>query len=355
MRLRIPGLRMPRITSLTATARHRKPRTARMPRTASLTASARHRMPRKRAPARLPRIAVLTASAWVAAVAVLAGLLVAGASSRVVATAAPGSSARAAASAVVSDVVARPAGLQTARSAHVIRARQRQAARAAAVSWTVRPGQTLSGIAGSWCGAPADWTGLYAANKSVIGPDPNLIQPGQQYSRGCYQSRAPPARAASSSSRHGSGWGVSYGNPYYCGDGDGDGFDVTCASIGRGGPASATAGTQPRESAARPGDPPGSGSGWGHHRRHHYYSSSSSYHGSGSYEQCVIARESGGNSQVMNSSGHYGLYQFSASTWQAYGGSAGDFGHASVGEQRRVFDNAMAQGGQSNWSPYDGC
>jgi hypothetical protein len=83
---------------------------------------------------------------------------------------------------------------------------------------------------------------------------------------------------------------------------------------------------------------------------------SGSYSGaSGSFEACVIARESGGNSQVMNSSGHYGLYQFSASTWQAYGGSAASFGNASAAEQHRVFSNAMAQGGQSNWSPYDGC
>ena len=82
---------------------------------------------------------------------------------------------------------------------------------------------------------------------------------------------------------------------------------------------------------------------------------SGSYSGGGGFASCVIARESGGNSQVMNSSGHYGLYQFSASTWQAYGGSAADFGHASVSEQNRVFGNAMAQGGQSNWSPYDGC
>ena len=37
------------------------------------------------------------------------------------------------------------------------------------------------------------------------------------------------------------------------------------------------------------------------------------------------------------------------------GGSSADFGHASVSEQNRVFNNAMAQGGQSNWSPYDGC
>jgi Tfp pilus assembly protein FimV len=84
-------------------------------------------------------------------------------------------------------------------------------------------------------------------------------------------------------------------------------------------------------------------------------SGSGTYSGGGGFASCVIARESGGNSQVMNSSGHYGLYQFSASTWQAYGGSAASFGHASVSEQNRVFNSAMAQGGQSNWSPYDGC
>src|SRR5690348_10131377 len=83
--------------------------------------------------------------------------------------------------------------------------------------------------------------------------------------------------------------------------------------------------------------------------------SGGTYSGGGGFQSCVIARESGGNSQVMNSSGHYGLYQFSASTWSAYGGSAADFGHASVAEQNQVFNNAIAQGGQSNWSPYDGC
>jgi LysM repeat protein len=75
----------------------------------------------------------------------------------------------------------------------------------------------------------------------------------------------------------------------------------------------------------------------------------------GSFGQCVVSRESGGNSQVMNSSGHYGLYQFSEPTWVAYGGSAAEFGNASVGEQNQVFANAVAQGGQSNWSAYDGC
>ena len=69
----------------------------------------------------------------------------------------------------------------------------------------------------------------------------------------------------------------------------------------------------------------------------------------------MIASESGGNSQVMNSSGHYGLYQFSSSTWAEYGGNPADFGDASVAEQNQVFDNAIAAGGQSNWSAYDGC
>jgi LysM repeat protein len=77
--------------------------------------------------------------------------------------------------------------------------------------------------------------------------------------------------------------------------------------------------------------------------------------GGSSFQQCVIARESGGNSQVMNATGHYGLYQFSASTWAAYGGNPADFGNASASEQNAVFDNAVASGGQSNWSAYDGC
>jgi LysM repeat protein len=75
----------------------------------------------------------------------------------------------------------------------------------------------------------------------------------------------------------------------------------------------------------------------------------------GSFGQCVVSRESGGQSQVMNSSGHYGLYQFSASTWAEYGGSPADFGNASVAEQNQVFSNALASGGESNWSAYDGC
>jgi LysM repeat protein len=80
-----------------------------------------------------------------------------------------------------------------------------------------------------------------------------------------------------------------------------------------------------------------------------------SYSGGSGLQQCIISAESGGNSQVMNASGHYGLYQFSASTWQEYGGSASSFGNASVSEQNQVFNNAISAGGASNWTPYDGC
>ena len=75
----------------------------------------------------------------------------------------------------------------------------------------------------------------------------------------------------------------------------------------------------------------------------------------GAFGACVVSRESGGNPDIWNASGHWGLYQFSEATWVAYGGAAGDFGSASVAEQNQVFANALAQGGQSNWAPYDGC
>jgi hypothetical protein len=74
-----------------------------------------------------------------------------------------------------------------------------------------------------------------------------------------------------------------------------------------------------------------------------------------SFEQCVIAHESGGNPDATNGAGYWGLFQFSAATWAAYGGNPADFGYASAAEQERVFANAMAQGGESNWAPYDGC
>jgi len=87
--------------------------------------------------------------------------------------------------------------------------------------------------------------------------------------------------------------------------------------------------------------------------------SASSYYGGaypgGAFGACVVARESGGDPNIWNPSGHYGLYQFSEPTWVAYGGDPAEFGHATVAEQNAVFATALADGGEDNWAPYDGC
>lgn len=79
--------------------------------------------------------------------------------------------------------------------------------------------------------------------------------------------------------------------------------------------------------------------------------SSTSYSPSSGFEACVIQRESNGEPQVMNASGHWGLYQFSYSTWVANGGAPGDWGHAGPAEQHAVF----VRSSPSNWQRYDGC
>src|SRR6516164_5939271 len=47
----------------------------------------------------------------------------------------------------------------------------------AAIRYTVAAGDTLSGIAAALV-VRGGWRGLYAANRRVIGPDPNTIHPG---------------------------------------------------------------------------------------------------------------------------------------------------------------------------------
>jgi LysM repeat protein len=75
----------------------------------------------------------------------------------------------------------------------------------------------------------------------------------------------------------------------------------------------------------------------------------------GSYQSCVITRESGGNPRAVNaSSGAGGLYQFLPSTWAAlgYGGLPQN---APVSVQNQAFQRLYAQDGTSPWSPSDGC
>jgi len=190
----------------------------------------------------------------------------------------------------------------------------RQAAKPAASSsgtatsrkYTVKPGDTLSDIAKRVYHDDRFWTAIYWANHRQL-RYANQITAGQVLTIPAKPAKAPAA-------------------PKTLGPGS---APVTTAD--------ATTGTaqQPVQSSLS--------------------TSTVSTSGDSAFQACVIQRESGGNAQVMNASGHYGLYQFSASTWAAYGGNPADFGHASVAEQNQVFDNAIAAGGQSNWSLYDGC
>lgn len=79
------------------------------------------------------------------------------------------------------------------------------------------------------------------------------------------------------------------------------------------------------------------------------------YSGGGSFQQCVIRAESGGNPSAVNpTSGAGGLYQFLPSTWAALGFS-GLPENASVATQDQAFAKAYAQSGTSPWAPYDNC
>jgi LysM repeat protein len=215
--------------------------------------------------------------------------------------------AAAAQAAVVTDA-ASYTGVSTA---HLLAATQqatgRHARSAQATKYTVRSGDSLSAIAGRVYHDSKAWPVLYWANHSQI-RWANMITAGQ-----VLKVPAKPAKIPSAPGLLGS--------------------TLTASALA---PAEATAVTPAYTQAAPTASYSGGEAG-------------------GSFGQCVVARESGGNAQVMNSSGHYGLYQFSESTWIAYGGSAADFGNASAAEQNQVFANALAQGGQSNWSAYDGC
>lgn len=171
--------------------------------------------------------------------------------------------------------------------------------------YTVQSGDTLSGIGARF---GISWEALYAANRQVIGSNPNLIFAGQALTlSGATSVPVQPEQSQPSRSQSA---------PSYQ--------------------------AQPEQQQSQTSQSSAQGA-------------SSGGAVSSSFQQCVIQHESGGNAQVMNSSGHYGLYQFSQSTWDAAGGNAADFGHASAAEQNQVFQKAYAQWGTSPWAPYDGC
>jgi hypothetical protein len=69
---------------------------------------------------------------------------------------------------------------------------------------------------------------------------------------------------------------------------------------------------------------------------------------------CIRNAEEGG-SYAWGPGNGGGAYQFLLSTWERYGGAASEYGVAGPTYQDRIFDNAVAAGGASNWTAYDGC
>ena len=198
------------------------------------------------------------------------------------------------------------------------------------LAYTVRPGDTLSQIAGHFYGSQALWPALWWVNKSKVA-NPNVIQAGERLTLSPWHPRAAWLAAAADRAMP---------RPV-----------VTAAVV-----------TQ-RSGTAGDREPDGDSDDGGGYRTQAGYSSAAraGSYGSvnpgsyGGFQACVIARESGGQSQVMNATGHYGLYQFAYGTWVANGGSPGSFGHASVSEQNQVFANTVRSSGYSAWTPYDGC
>lgn len=198
-------------------------------------------------------------------------------------------------------------------------------------TYTVRPGDSLSSIAGRLYHNAAAWPVLYWGNHGQI-RWANLIKAGQVLRVPAEPARIPvaPAKlgppvhtAAAHTPRH--------ANP----------APAAAPASAQPAPAQAPvpASTGPASTGPASTGPTTSSGPWP----------------GGAFGNCVVQRESGGNPNIWNASGHWGLYQFSASTWAEYGGNPAAFGSAGVAEQEQVFMNAMAQGGQFNWAPYDGC
>jgi len=192
--------------------------------------------------------------------------------------------------------------------------RMRLAARPAA--YTVRPGDTLSSIAGRYYQRPAAWTVIYWANRirwaDVITTGQVLTVPAEPAeipaAPGQLEPPVPrPVRVLAA-------------------------YAPAPVSV----PAQAPVSVQAPVSAQ----------------------AAVVSHGGGvpaSFQACVIARESGGNARAVNpSSGAGGLYQFLPSSWSALGYS-GLPEDAPVSVQDAAFAKAYALYGTAPWAPSDGC
>ncbi len=179
--------------------------------------------------------------------------------------------------------------------------------------YVARPGDTLSGIARHEYGSAADWPALWWINRHAV-PNPDVIAAGQRLALSTWHPRPAWLDRASRAAT---------------------GVPAGPASA----PAAAVAATTGPAPAPAAGTSP----------------AQTSSVAPGSFQACVIARESGGNAQAVNpASGAGGLYQFLPATWQSLGYS-GLPQDAPVSVQNAAFQQAYAQSGTGPWAPSDGC
>lgn len=172
-------------------------------------------------------------------------------------------------------------------------------AAAAPSEWHVRAGDTLASISAALCRTMRDWPAIWWPNRQEV-RNPDTLTSGETLTlRGCSASAAEVQAALN---------------------------------------------------AATPPSPPPSVSSSG--------TATGTFSGSsGSLQACIIAAESGGNPDIWNPTGHWGLYQFSAGTWYSYGAAPGTFGNASASYQNQIYMNVVAHGPQAVFDAWesDGC
>lgn len=190
-------------------------------------------------------------------------------------------------------------------------------------TYTVQPGDTLSGIAARF---GISWKSLYAKNKKVIGSNPNRIFAGQVLKLPAGAAAVPAQQVPVSSTPQQSQPVTSSGSQSASSGSQSASTGSQSASTG-----SQASSQQGQQSAS-------SGSG-----------GQVSTAGSSSFQQCVSWRESGNTPTDPD-----GLYGFLPSTWHQLGYS-GTAGQASVATQNEAFAKAYSMWGTSPWAPYDGC
>jgi LysM repeat protein len=190
-------------------------------------------------------------------------------------------------------------------------------------TYTVQPGDTLSGIAARF---GISWKSLYAKNKKAIGSNPNLILAGQVLKLPAGAAAVPAQQAPVTSTPQQS------------------------QPVTGSGSQSASSGSQSASSSSSGQSASSSSSGQSASSQQPASSGGQvSTAGQSAFEKCVSWRESGNTPTDPD-----GLYGFLPSTWQQLGYS-GTAGQASAATQHAAFQKAYAMWGTSPWAPYDGC